>query len=214
MQRSQDEANGLVPGHARGHGPIFAETQLNQEKLERDRVQDLEEAKVKLQPVQAEVNALRSEIAGLDASIAKVTDECNALARKKDGLMERIKISHRIGGFIPWAIMLLLLCIETGPIFFKMMLIKGVYEYAEENARRLRCAREGIHPNGSQVKDKSGHLVYEDIYHHFQHEIELEKDRLRHAAELSQLFNQRFHAAKSAEIQGRPLDLPPEVEKV
>ena len=49
--------------------------------------------------------------------------------------MKRIHISHEIGGVVPWAILLLLLAVETGPIFFKMMLVKGTYDYLLENKK-------------------------------------------------------------------------------
>lgn len=60
------------------------------------------------------------------------------------GLLKRIQISHEVGGVVPWIIFLVILCIEMGPIFFKMMMTKGPYDYMVENHNHLMNVRNGV----------------------------------------------------------------------
>lgn len=60
------------------------------------------------------------------------------------GLLKRIQISHEVGGVVPWVIFLVILCIEMGPIFFKMMMTKGPYDYMVENHNHLMNVRNGV----------------------------------------------------------------------
>lgn len=62
-----------------------------------------------------------------------------------DGLLERIKLAHKIAGFwITLFITLLFMAVELTPIFFKLMLIKTPYDYMEENIKELIKADEGV----------------------------------------------------------------------
>ena len=53
-------------------------------------------------------------------------------AHQMDGLLARIEIAHEEGGAMKWILTLLLLSIELGPIFFKMMISKSTYDYLKE----------------------------------------------------------------------------------
>ena len=79
--------------------------------------------------------------------------------------MKRIHISHEIGGVVPWAILLLLLAVETGPIFFKMMLIRGAYDYELENQKRVATARLGIELDAQVYVTETNEEVRVDTYH-------------------------------------------------
>jgi hypothetical protein len=75
----------------------------------------------------------------------------------KDGLLERIRIAHDIGGWITIFIMFLFLALELTPIFFKLMIIKSPYDYLEENVHEIIKAREAIeHRSDYYKKDKDG----------------------------------------------------------
>ncbi len=67
--------------------------------------------------------------------------------------MMRIQISHEIGGNIPLIITLLLLSIEVGPIFFKMMISHGVYHYLLENVIAKSIALHGIEISSPRTID-------------------------------------------------------------
>ena len=65
--------------------------------------------------------------------------------KKLDGLLARLEISHDIGEMLGWAITLILLSIEMGPIFFKMMMTKGVYDFLVENNNHRKQIENGIY---------------------------------------------------------------------
>ncbi len=73
-----------------------------------------------------------------------------------DGLLKRIQISHEIGGMIPWVIFLVFLCIEMGPIFFKMMMTKGVYDFMVENHTNRCNVENGIYREDYLYEGKNG----------------------------------------------------------
>ena len=79
--------------------------------------------------------------------------------------MKRIHISHEIGGLVPIVILLLLLAIETGPIFFKMMLVRGAYDYLVENEMRIATARAGVERDAQIYLPDTRHEVRVDVYH-------------------------------------------------
>ncbi|MBX7227852.1 MAG: DUF4407 domain-containing protein [Chitinophagales bacterium] len=80
-------------------------------------------------------------------------DQANAL----DGLLERIKLAHKLAGtWISLFITLLFMAIELTPIFFKLMLIKSPYDYLEQNIKELMKAEEGIQVQYDYYQDKHG----------------------------------------------------------
>jgi hypothetical protein len=90
--------------------------------------------------------------------IAKV----EKMAATYDGLLIRIKKAHELSPIISLFITLLFLAIELTPIFFKLMLIKGPYDYLEENIKELIKAEQGIEVQYNYYPSKKGvekHLV-------------------------------------------------------
>lgn len=87
----------------------------------------------------------------------KSIEEGEFVAAGLDGLLERIKLAHKIAGFwISLFITLLFLAIELTPIFFKLMLTKTPYDYIEENIKELMKADQGIHIQYNYYPDKNG----------------------------------------------------------
>ena len=94
-----------------------------------------------------------SLIKEMDDELGKNVIVANGL----DGLLERIKLSHKIAGFwISLFITLLFLAIELTPIFFKLMLVKSPYDFMKENVEELIKAEHGIHTEFNYYKDKKG----------------------------------------------------------
>ena len=86
-----------------------------------------------------------------------------------DGLLERIKLAHKIAGtWISLFITLLFLAIELTPIFFKLMLRKSPYDFLKENVEELIKAEQGIHIEYNYHKDKNGQE--RDLIRHLQRE--------------------------------------------
>ena len=89
--------------------------------VERHRpVNESEQARLK------ETNAeLQTRLQELATQLDSLRESNLKVARSQDGLLKRIQISHEIGGAVPWLIFAMLFIIETGPIFFKTMIVKG-----------------------------------------------------------------------------------------
>lgn len=65
-------------------------------------------------------------------------------AHQTDGLLKRIEIAHKIGGMMRVVLTLLLLSIELGPIFFKMMIAKSTYDFLKEQKEENILASQGL----------------------------------------------------------------------
>lgn len=96
----------------------------------------------------------------------------NEIAQKKiqisglNGLLVRIKLAHDVAGTtISLFITLLFMAIELTPIFFKMMLIQGPYDYMSDNVKELMKAEMAIQVKHDYYKDKKGIERNLVIYH-------------------------------------------------
>lgn len=85
------------------------------------------------------------------------TKESQRISNGLDGLLERIKLSHEIAGWgISLFITLLFVAIELTPIFFKLMLIKGPYDFLSDNQKELIKAKAGIEVKYNYYQDEHG----------------------------------------------------------
>ena len=126
-------------------------------------------------------------------------------ASKLDGLMQRIKISHDVGGIIPWVIFLVLLSIEMGPIFFKMMVQDGVYDYLVENNKKRFKAQNGIIITNDLVHGKDGAIAAKKVdFLEVEKEIEAKKQELDKQADLTSKVIDNWHEKKKTEIDQNP----------
>jgi hypothetical protein len=114
--------------------------------------------------------------------------------------MKRIQISHEIGGVVPWAILLLLLAVETGPIFFKMMLVSGTYDYMLENAKRVSTARLGIELDSQVFLSETGEEIRINTFHEVDAVLGEERRRMASEARLSESVHKRFREEIEGEI--------------
>ena len=113
-------------------------------------------------------------------------------------------MSHDIGGSVPWWIMLLLLAIETGPIFFKMMLVRGAYDYLDENMKRLAAARTGVESLGYVFTAEGNLELKDDRFHQAEATLKAKLERLKLQGELTREVHQRFGEKARAEIAADP----------
>lgn len=153
------EGNG---GRGEGEGPVALSL-----KNERNRLQtELDNFTKNNQNKINEINANRRKIyAELDTALNQNKTVSDGL----DGLLERIKLSHKITNpdnspinWISLFITLLFMSIELTPIFFKLMLNKTPYDYLAENRDDLIKAENGIEVRYDYYTDKEGverHLV-------------------------------------------------------
>lgn len=97
---------------------------------------------------------------------------------KLDGLLARISIAHEIGFWLGWALTLIFLAIEMGPIFFKMMMTKGVYDYKVENFNNLKRAEDGIIKEEYVYEGANG-LMHMEKYRHLDVELAVHEKQLK-----------------------------------
>jgi len=107
-----------------------------------------------------------NKIDGLESEKQRKIKNAETKADKLDGLLERLKLAHHIAGFwISFFITLLFMVIELTPIFFKMMLIKGPYDYMDENVKELARAESGIEIVYNYYKDGQGMEAHKVVNH-------------------------------------------------
>jgi hypothetical protein len=83
-----------------------------------------------------------------------------------NGLAIRIKLAEKVAGpWISWFITLLFMVIELTPIFFKMMLIKGPYDFMDDNVKELARAEAGIEIIYNYYEDGQGMEAHKVVNH-------------------------------------------------
>jgi hypothetical protein len=177
------EAEGRTGSGVAGRGPAWRDKRDTLDQLmielDRDRARDAEKNESILQ----EVSRWKAELAAIDDELDAAMASNLKQARHLDGLMKRIHISHEIGGVVPIVILLLLLAIETGPIFFKMMLRKGAYDYLVENEMRLATARAGVEIDAQIYLPDTKEEIRLDVYHEAEATFERVRERIAEARE-------------------------------
>jgi hypothetical protein len=173
------EAEGKTGSGIAGRGPAWRDKKETLDKLEEELARDRNTWGEKEKSVSADIFSWKAEAEELSQELLKAKQSNLRQSRHLDGLLKRIHISHEIGGFVPLAIMLLLLAVETGPIFFKMMLIRGTYDYELENEKRLRTARLGVELDSQIYLSETNEEVRVDTYHQVEEALSLAKRRLR-----------------------------------
>ncbi len=198
------EAEGKTGSGAAGRGPAWRDKRDNLDRMEAELNRDRETLAKKSGDLGAQLAEQTAALKALDDKLGQNKASNLQVARHLDGLMKRIQVSHEIGGFIPLAIMLLLLCIETGPIFFKLMVIKGSYDYLDENQKRLVRARADIEPDARVVSDGSGKAIHIDIHHGVHALLEEERRRLKTEAILADAVHEAVRTKTTAQIKENP----------
>ena len=172
---------------AYGDGPVSRALGKNiaDKKLEKEKY---------IKQKSSEVGAWRKQLNFNDDQINKMSDDLRESykdnekkAHGYDGLLKRIQISHEIGGVIPWMILCVFLCIEMGPIFFKMMMNKGVYDYMVENYNFKRQVENGIYKEDHLYEGKNG-LIHMEKYRYL--EVELSKEEKLNKIEKQKQINE------------------------
>jgi hypothetical protein len=168
--KSETEFNKEMDGGAgaRGYG---AEAKKKEETKERD-YKDYVKTRTRNE---AEVAKKEKTIAVYERERDEELAKGDIVAAGLDGLLERITISHEKGGWTSIFIMLLFMAIELTPIFFKLMLIKGPYDFIDENVKELKKAENAIEVEYGVYADKEGTLKDKVIFHQAQRKLELLK---------------------------------------
>jgi hypothetical protein len=186
------EAEGRTANAIPGRGPAWRDKKETLDKMEEELSQALTADQEKNAPMVADIELWKKEISDLAKRLAQEQQSNASQARHLDGLMKRIHISHEIGGLVPWAILFLLLAIETGPIFFKMMLTKSAYDYMKENEARLATAKLGVEVDAQTFVTETNQVVKVDVFHQVEASMREERRRLASEEELATNVHRRF----------------------
>ena len=169
------------------------------DKYDEDEKAGLAEMKRRQDVIQEKINALSDER-------EKVKKDKNTKdAAKVDGLIKRIQIAHQIAPTASYMLTALLMVLEIAPIFFKMMLTLGPYDYFNENQKRIALAMRGIHPR-DELAQASGHAVhlhdmkYEEADRARKHEV----GKLEIEQELTGVAHDKFRLITRTDIESNP----------
>ena len=119
----------------------------------------------RIQELQTKFDAFNAEEGDLLNKREGAIQEIKQEALRIDGISTRIKLAHEISPTVSLALTLLLVIIEITPIFIKMMLIRGPYDYLTDNQNQIILAKYAIE---NRLKDHAGDNVdhsIEDVYH-------------------------------------------------
>jgi len=194
----QEEVAGRVGSGKDGYGPAAKQIEAYIKKLEASR-QDLDTRN------QKKIANLEVNIEELKKAREQEKLENENQARKLDGLLQRIIIAEKVAGWkIIWLIRMILIVIETGPIFFKMMVIKSPYDYLEENLKEEIKARAGLIAKSEVHLDKDGKEVVEYTYATAQQIINDKLKLLEAQNDLSQYIIDKWKEKEKGKIEEHP----------
>ena len=153
----QKEVQGRVGSGRSGYGPAAKKIEDNISRAETEFDALKIELNNELESINQELNDVKAQISGLDENRNNERLKNIQNARQLDGLLARLEIADRIGGLVPLFLTLLFLFIETAPIFFKLMMEKGPYDYLEQNLKHKVMAYNGVVYEGEfYANDKEG----------------------------------------------------------
>ena len=110
----------------------------------------------RIQELQTKFDAFNAEEGDLLNKRESAIQEIKQEALRIDGISTRIKLAHEISPTVSLALTLLLVIIEITPIFIKMMLIRGPYDYLTDNQNQIILAKYAIE---TSLKDHAGDNV-------------------------------------------------------
>ena len=202
VARQQSE---MQDKRAYGFGPVARKMQADIDTKRSERNKFIDQKR-------GDIDGWRKQLEFVNGEINKESDELrNAYKQNEvishgyDGLLKRIEISHEIGGMVPWIILAVFLCIEMGPIFFKMMMTKGVYDFMVENNNHKRNVENGIYREDFVYEGKDG-LIHLEKYRFLDVEnTKLEKEqKMKSQAKLNQETIIEWEKMKSEAIKKDP----------
>lgn len=168
--------------------------------LERERARILNENETIKVTISELTKTLDDEVAHRDSVIEYNQKQAHNL----DGLMERIQIADEKYPTASLVLTLLLIVIEVAPIFFKMMIVRGPYNYLSSNQDYIVLAKYGIEQATNTVGGKASEQVHEDIYHQANNIRDYELRQMDVEKRLAQKAQQIFAEHVTADIEANP----------
>lgn len=190
---------------AYGFGPVAKKMQADIETKRAEKDKFIELKKSEVAAWQKQLDFDNDQLNKLSDDLRKEYNENEKKAHGYDGLLKRIQISHEIGGIVPWVILLVFLCIEMGPIFFKMMMTKGVYDFMVENHNNKRNVENGIYREDHIYEGSKG-LVHMEKWRFL--DVELSKLEKQKKVQSQEVINneiiKQWESAKVADVKAEP----------
>ena len=190
---------------AYGFGPVAKKMQADIDTKRAEKEKFVSEKKMQVDALYKQLANVNSLIDNYELDLRKSYSENKIIAGNYSGILKRIQISHEVGGLIPWVIFFVLLSIETGPIFFKMMMNKGVYDFLVENHNKKQEVENGIWREHYTYEGKDG-LIHMEKWQFM--EVELAKKekykKLQEQQKLNDQAIEEWGKLKSSAIQKNP----------
>ena len=206
-KRLEDEIAGRIGSGKAGEGPAAKTQRENLNKQEAELEAKIASKAPEIQGLKNRQNRLMSEIDAIDKSRDAEYKKNQQMAYQLDGLLERIHISHELSFWIPIIIFLVLFSIEAGPIFFKMMMNKGAYEYLVENNKKRIEAQHGIVFSESVVDTQNGSKDAEKVsFLEIDHELHVKKMQLAEQDKLAAQVVNKWSESTGKKIDDNPED--------
>ena len=203
-QKLDLEAEGKAGNRVAGMGPGYRSKKENLDKQEAERAEFAKNSAPEKERLQAE---LKQTVAAIEALIVERKaqhDKNQTVATNLDGLVTRIHIAHDIGGWTYLIITMLLMIIEIGPIFFKMMMIRGPYSYLVDNQNAIVLAKFGITIESKMEAGSNSKQVVEENFHQASTIREYELGQLRAEQRLADIAREKFVERVGQDIEANP----------
>lgn len=204
-RKLEEEVDGSGGSGKGGRGASYRTKKANIEKLESELEKKRAEMSLRTSSLMAAIAQKQQDIDQLEEKRKRQYLENEQRARNQDGLVRRIRLAHDISLTISVMLTLLILAIELGPIFFKMMLVKGTYDYLKENMKERVKAQHGI---VKQVyfapNDRSGFIVQDHRYLEVDRDIHSTRQKIEVQKELDKKVIDHYKNEQSGKIDEDP----------
>ncbi|MFM7683660.1 MAG: DUF4407 domain-containing protein [Bacteroidota bacterium] len=162
----QTRVNEMQDKRAYGEGPVAKKLQQDVDNKRREKEDFIKNKSGDVARYNRELIEIENQMKAMEAEKLKQYERNRESAHGYSGLLKRVQISHETGGAVPRVIFLVFLCLELGPILFKMMMNKGVYDYLVENYNRRREIENGIWTEEFVYEGKDGMIHLEKVNFH------------------------------------------------
>ena len=179
---TQQVRNQMENGKVYGFGPVAKKLQDNVDLKKQEKEAFIRRKKADIELIRETIADREDELEKLLAKKKKSLEQNELEAKKMDGILTRIEIAHEKGPILSWMLLLVFLCIETGPIIFKLMMTKGVYDYMVENYNHKLNAENGIFTEDYVFEGRDG-LVKMEKHTFLEHEEAIYEKKLKSQAQ-------------------------------
>ncbi len=179
---TQQVRNQMENGKVYGFGPVAKKLQENVDQKKQEKEAFIGRKKADVELIRKHIADSDKELANLLTAKQKSLKNNELEAKKMDGILTRIDIAHEKGPILSVMLLLVFLCIETGPIIFKLMMTKGVYDYMVENYNHKINAENGIFTEDYVFEGRDG-LVKMEKHVFLEHEEAIHEKKLKSQAQ-------------------------------